>query len=340
MKASTGEEYSVRVIELPNEKFATIPVGKNASRLFKEQLKTQSVEGVYLSPEDRCEMNVKFLYEAIQELREKQEKEDLPADATCRFSYVTPKSRIEEMVVPATFLGDLLLASKTTDDQTPRWKQLLKKSPNKLLTLLAKINLGYAFHTACKEKLTEPLQKSLPIRVVSEKPDLPPERPEKRWLKVTLHSHTKESDGKLSIEESIDVHAKAGVGILAITDHVVPENTALGQVAIKLGKCMKFSQLLEYFKKVEAAKKYAWEKYGMILIAGLEPMNTLLQGVGNTIQSLPLNPHHTQIDSQAFCQAKSSHDLACIVANWHKLSDPLKAAILSIVQSVDRGQGL
>jgi len=50
-------------------------------------------------------------------------------------------------------------------------------------------------------------------------PSIPPFNLPGRWFKGNLHTHSTNSDGKLSAEENVAWHAKHGFDFLTITDH-------------------------------------------------------------------------------------------------------------------------
>jgi processive 1,2-diacylglycerol beta-glucosyltransferase len=77
-------------------------------------------------------------------------------------------------------------------------------------------------------------------------------------------------DGKLSIRELVDFYGQRSFDVLCVTDHICDHTNLLGKMANLTGLVLAPDQVEEYFQTIEREKKRALEKYGMILMAGLE----------------------------------------------------------------------
>lgn len=75
-----------------------------------------------------------------------------------------------------------------------------------------------------------------------------------------LHTHTTLGDGKLSVKGLVDYYGKRGIKILAVTDHAHDRH---GGIITK-------NNFDAYLNEIEENKKYANERYGMLLISGVE----------------------------------------------------------------------
>jgi hypothetical protein len=87
------------------------------------------------------------------------------------------------------------------------------------------------------------------------------------WLLCDLHIHTRMSDGKLSLQEVIDLYGQAGFDCIAITDHILDE------LHRSYGKNVAPERFPEYLVSLHEAAKMAMNRYGMILLPGAELTN-------------------------------------------------------------------
>lgn len=87
---------------------------------------------------------------------------------------------------------------------------------------------------------------------------------------VDLHIHSNFSDGKLSIPEIVDIYGKKGFSFIAITDHLADSKTLTGIVTRALKLSLTPKTMDQYLSIIKSEAKRAWEKYGMILIPGVE----------------------------------------------------------------------
>lgn len=89
-------------------------------------------------------------------------------------------------------------------------------------------------------------------------------------LLADLHTHTTFSDGKLTVRELVDFYGQREFDVLAVTDHIAGNERLLGKVCNLSGLVLPFTQIEEYFEVLERERKRAREKYGMLLLTGLE----------------------------------------------------------------------
>jgi processive 1,2-diacylglycerol beta-glucosyltransferase len=101
-------------------------------------------------------------------------------------------------------------------------------------------------------------------------PAQPRGRDSRSILLCDLHTHSLYSDGKLSVRELVDFYGQRSFDVLCVTDHICDHTNLLGKMANLSGLVLAPDQVEEYFQTIEREKKRALEKYGMILMAGLE----------------------------------------------------------------------
>src|SRR5215469_13744021 len=89
-------------------------------------------------------------------------------------------------------------------------------------------------------------------------------------LLCDLHTHTDFSDGKLSVRELVDFYGQRSFDVLCVTDHICDHTKLLGKMTNLTGLVLTLDQVEEYFRTIQDEKKRALDKYGMILMTGLE----------------------------------------------------------------------
>ena len=89
-------------------------------------------------------------------------------------------------------------------------------------------------------------------------------------LVADLHIHTKWSDGRLSIPEVVDLFGRSGHDVIAITDHIVNGDNAIGKVTHKFGLSVTRDVFGASRAEIESEARRAWDEYRMIVIAGAE----------------------------------------------------------------------
>lgn len=85
-----------------------------------------------------------------------------------------------------------------------------------------------------------------------------------------FHIHSRNSDGRLSIEELVDYYGQRGFGAIAITDHLCETNTFLGRSARFLEKTLLQKNFSRYMGEIHQAQKLALRRYDMVVIPGVE----------------------------------------------------------------------
>lgn len=89
-------------------------------------------------------------------------------------------------------------------------------------------------------------------------------------LLADFHIHTRWSDGLLSMGEVVDLFGRSGHDVIAITDHVVNDDTVIGKVTRRIGLTLTQHSFTEWRDELEMQKRRAWDQYRMLVLAGFE----------------------------------------------------------------------
>src|SRR5574341_96676 len=85
-----------------------------------------------------------------------------------------------------------------------------------------------------------------------------------------FHIHTTFSDGSLDMRKTIDLFGQAGFDVIAITDHVVNGDNVMGKFAHRFDLSVRGDNFEEYLAAIRGEAERAWDKYGMLVIPGVE----------------------------------------------------------------------
>jgi predicted metal-dependent phosphoesterase TrpH len=85
-----------------------------------------------------------------------------------------------------------------------------------------------------------------------------------------FHIHTTYSDGSLDLGKTVDLFGQAGFDVIAITDHVVNGDNAIGKVTRTFNLSVRGDNFEEYMAAIRTEAERAWEKYQMLVIPGVE----------------------------------------------------------------------
>jgi predicted metal-dependent phosphoesterase TrpH len=89
-------------------------------------------------------------------------------------------------------------------------------------------------------------------------------------LLCDFHIHTTYSDGSVELRRTIDLFGQAGFDAIAITDHVVNGDNSIGKLVRRFRFSVKEDNFDEYISAVNQEAERAWNKYGMLVIPGVE----------------------------------------------------------------------
>jgi hypothetical protein len=89
-------------------------------------------------------------------------------------------------------------------------------------------------------------------------------------LLCDFHIHTKYSDGSVGLRRTVDLFGQAGFDVIAITDHVVNGNNPFGKLANRFKFSVTGESFKTYMSHIAEEAERAWDRYGMLIIPGIE----------------------------------------------------------------------
>jgi processive 1,2-diacylglycerol beta-glucosyltransferase len=92
----------------------------------------------------------------------------------------------------------------------------------------------------------------------------------RRPLLCDFHTHTTWSDGRLSVPQLVDFYGQRGFDCLCITDHLCDPKRLLGKLVNLTGLVIPPAEIETYFEEIAREKARALERYGLLLMTGVE----------------------------------------------------------------------
>lgn len=89
-------------------------------------------------------------------------------------------------------------------------------------------------------------------------------------LLCDFHIHTTYSDGFVELRKTVDLFGQAGFDVIAITDHVVNGDNPFGMLAHRFRFTVSESNFSKYMQEIRREAERAWDKYGLLVIPGVE----------------------------------------------------------------------
>jgi 3',5'-nucleoside bisphosphate phosphatase len=140
-----------------------------------------------------------------------------------------------------------------------------------------------------------------------------------------FHIHTTFSDGTLEMRKTIDLFGQAGFDVISITDHVVNGDNTIGKFTERFNLSVKEEDFSDYMKTMREESERAWEKYGMLVIPGVE--------ISKNYMSEDESAHFLVLDikdfipacmscEEIFIEAKKQNALI-VACHPHNTSDPM-----------------
>lgn len=114
-------------------------------------------------------------------------------------------------------------------------------------------------------------------------------------LLCDFHIHTTYSDGSVELRRAIDLFGQAGFDVIAITDHVVNKDSSIGKFAHRFNFTVREDNFEEYMEHIRKEAARARDKYGMLVIPGVE--------ISKNHLSSEKSAHILLIDIKAFIPA-------------------------------------
>lgn len=125
-------------------------------------------------------------------------------------------------------------------------------------------------------------------------------------LLCDFHIHTKYSDGSVELRRTIDLFGQAGFDVIAITDHVVNGDNSIGKLAHRFRLSIREDNFDEYISNIRQEAARALDKYGMLVVPGVEITKNYL--------SSDRSAHMLLIDIKEFIPACWSHEKIFLAA--------------------------
>jgi 3',5'-nucleoside bisphosphate phosphatase len=157
-------------------------------------------------------------------------------------------------------------------------------------------------------------------------------------LLCDFHIHTSFSDGSLDMRKTIDLFGQAGFDVIAITDHVVNGDTVMGKFARRFNLTVKDETFGEYIDTLHAEASRAREKYGMLVIPGVE--------ISKNYLSKDESAHLLLLDIKEFVPAcmdlerifleAKRQDALSVACHPHHTQDPLNPDTLYLWNNRDK----
>ncbi|HMK59551.1 MAG TPA: PHP domain-containing protein [Dissulfurispiraceae bacterium] len=89
-------------------------------------------------------------------------------------------------------------------------------------------------------------------------------------LLCDFHIHTTYSDGSMELKKVVDLYGQAGFDAIAITDHVANKDSSIGKLAHRFRYTVTRESFPEYMAEITQEGERALDKYGMLVIPGIE----------------------------------------------------------------------
>jgi predicted metal-dependent phosphoesterase TrpH len=119
-------------------------------------------------------------------------------------------------------------------------------------------------------------------------------------LLCDFHIHTKYSDGSVELRKTVDLFGQAGFDVIAITDHVVNGDSSIGKIAHRFRFTVKEDNFNNYLSNIRQESERAWDKYGMLVIPGVE--------ISKNYLSSDKSAHFLVLDINEFIPADWSYE--------------------------------
>jgi predicted metal-dependent phosphoesterase TrpH len=157
-------------------------------------------------------------------------------------------------------------------------------------------------------------------------------------LLCDFHIHTTYSDGSLGLRQTVDLFGQAGFDVIAITDHVVNGDNAIGRVTRGFNLSVRGDNFGEYLTAIRAEATRAWEKFRMLVLPGIE--------ISKNYLSKERSAHLLLLDIKDFIpacleyeqifQEAREQDALTIACHPHHTPDPLNKDTLHLWNNRDR----
>jgi hypothetical protein len=145
-------------------------------------------------------------------------------------------------------------------------------------------------------------------------------------LLCDFHIHTTHSDGRLHLPQVVDLYGQSGFDVIAITDHVVNGDSGVGVVANRLHLSLREETFPAYLEEVRHEAVRALERYGMLVIPGLEITKDYLSA-DRSAHLLLIDVdrfYPASWDYEAIFRQARRHDVLTVACHPHRFSGPME----------------
>ncbi|MBF0557834.1 MAG: phosphotransferase [Nitrospirae bacterium] len=104
----------------------------------------------------------------------------------------------------------------------------------------------------------------------------------------------------MELRRTIDLFGQAGFDVIAITDHVVSGDNSIGKFANRFNLSVREDNFEEYMTNIRQEAARAWNKYGMLVIPGVE--------ISKNHLSSDKSAHMLLIDIKSFVPASWNYE--------------------------------
>ena len=120
-------------------------------------------------------------------------------------------------------------------------------------------------------------------------------------LLCDFHIHTTYSDGSVALRKTVDLFGgQAGFDVMSVTDHIVNGDNTFGKLAHRFKFTIKEDNFAAYLSDVRREAERAMDKYGLLVIPGVEITKNSL--------SADRSAHILLIDVKEFISASWSYE--------------------------------
>ncbi len=142
-------------------------------------------------------------------------------------------------------------------------------------------------------------------------------------LLCDFHIHTTYSDGVLPLPKVVDLFGQSGHDVIAITDHIVNQDSGLGKVAHRIGNSLNAESWKRYAEEITREAERARSTYGMLVLPGAEmTRNTINRDTSVHVLALGLDAFLSAdgdpLDMLREIRARGSISVAC---HPHEMSE-------------------
>lgn len=142
-------------------------------------------------------------------------------------------------------------------------------------------------------------------------------------LLCDFHIHTTYSDGVLPLPKVVDLFGQSGHDVIAITDHIVNQDSGLGRIAHRIRHSLDAEGWKRYRSEIEREAERAREVYGMLVLPGAEmTRNTIHRDTSVHVLALGLDEYlSADGDPLDMIREIRARDAVSVACHPHEMSE-------------------